>query len=605
MSENILISLALIILLGIGAEWIGWRFHFPALILFLIFGFVAGPITEIINTDAILGKLLMPFVSFSVAIILFEGGLSLRINELNTVGKAVRNLITVGVLVSWAIISVSAYFILHLNFHISLLVGAILVVTGPTAIGPLLRHMQLTGKIGSIVKWEGIMIAPIGALLAVLVFESFSHSTSVTTNHSLIVIKTVLIGFIIGVIGAVIIILLVKKHWVPDFLLNTVSLMMLICVYTVSDILQPKSGLLAATIMGITLANQKFVTVKQIIKFKEDLRVLLIPSLFILLAARLKISDLLYINYQSMAFIGVLMLIARPVSVLVSTYKCGLNWKEILFLCWLSPRGIVAASVSALFALYLTETNYPQAEYLVPITFIVIIFTVIIVSFGAPPIARYLNLSQPNPQGVLIVGAHIWARSIAKILYSEGFQVLLIDTNRGNVTNAKLAGLPAYNGNVLSETIVDEIDLSGIGRVVALTFNDEVNSLTALHFSEIFGQKEVYQLSSEKDEGSQKKTQAVSKQLRGRLLFGNEINYNYINRKIYYGAIVKKTNLTKEFDLEAFKNYYGKTTIPLFLITENKKLLMFTTDKAISPKPGQILISIVDPVKDKDIVNKS
>lgn len=597
-TENILISLALVILLGISAEWFGWRFHFPSLILFLIFGFLAGPVTGLVNTDFMLGKLLMPFVSFSVAIILFEGGLSLKLSELQVIGKAVRNLITIGVLVSWIIIAISAYFILSLSFELSLLLGAILVVTGPTAIGPLLRHMQLVGRIGGIVKWEGIMIAPIGALLAVLVFDimpffwKFEKATSQTIFSAL---KTIGIGLLIGIFAAVTLMFFLKRYWIPDFLQNAASLMLVLCSYAIADILQSKSGLLAVTVMGIVLANQKYVGIKHIVKFKEDLKGILIPCLFILLAARLKLSDLAYINLNSIFFIAALMFIARPLSVLISTYKTGLNWKEILFLSWLSPRGIVAASVSSIFALYLTENNYPQAEYVVPITFLVIISTVTIVSTFASPLAKYLQLSQPNPQGVLIIGAHQWARSIAKTLQEEGFQVLLVDTNRENITSAKLGGLQAYHGNILSETITDEIDLSGIGRIIALTFNDEVNTLATLHFSEIFSKNEIYQLAPEYSNAKEK--DKVAKGLHGRILFGDEFTYNYINRRIFYGGVIKKTTLTKEFDFDAFKNLYGKSAVPLFLITENKKLNIFTMDKTLSPKPGQTLISLVEPLK--------
>jgi len=604
MSENILISLALIILLGIGGEWLGWRFQFPSLVLFLIIGFIAGPVTGFINTDAILGKLLMPIVSISVAIILFEGGLSLRIKELEHIGKTVRNLITTGVLVSWIIITLAAHYVLGLNFQIASILGAILVVTGPTAIGPLLRHMQLVGRIGSIVKWEGIMIAPVGALLAVLVFETitlYGEFQEATSQTIMGVIKTILIGSSIGTVSASFITLAFKKDWIPDYLQNTVALLMVILAYTGSDILQSNAGLLSVTVMGIVLANQKFASVTQLVKFKEDLRVLLIPSLFIMLAARLKVSDLSYFNKESLIFILIIMLIARPVSVLISTHGSPLNWKEKVFLCWLAPRGIVVAAVSSIFGLSLVEAGFKQAEYLVPITFLVIIITVMILGTGAAPLARYLKLSQSNPQGPLIVGAHTWARKLAQALQDEGFQVLLVDTNRENISNAKLSGLPAYNGNIISETIVDELDLSGIGKMLALTYNDEVNSLAILHFSQIFIKNEAYQLCPKNYEESQKKD--VSKAFRGRILFGKNWDYTYLNRRIDSGALIKKTTLTKEFDFEAFKKYYGESAIPLFLIAETKKLFVFTKDKPLQPKLGQILISLVDPpVKEKDVV---
>ena len=597
MAENILISLTVIIVLGIGAEWLGWRLHFPSLILFLAFGFICGPVTGLINTDALLGNLLSPVVSISVAIILFEGGLSLRIKELNIVGRAVRNLITIGVISSWIVITLAAYFILKLDLQISALLGAILVVTGPTAIGPLLRHMKLVGKVGSIVKWEGIMIAPVGAILAVLVFKTIllTGEFHETTSETIIdLVKTIAVGFFAGTIGATLIILFLKKNWLPDFLHNTFSLMMVVCIYTVSDILQSKAGLLSVTIMGIILANQTFANVKAIVKFKEDLRILLIPSIFILLAARLKTTDLDFINLESIAFVAAVLFIARPISVLLSTNKSGLNLKEKLFLSFLAPRGIVAAAVSSVFALYLTDVGFHQVEYLVPITFIVIICTVTFCGLLAYPLAKYLKLSDPNPQGILIVGCHSWAQAIAKILKTEGFSILMVDTNRENISSAKLSGLPAYHGNILSETIFDEIDLTGIGRLLALTFNDEVNTLAALHFSDIFGAKKIYQLPP--SNLTVDKRSSMSKHLRGNFLFGESVNNLYVSQRIYAGATIKKTTLTKEFNYESFKAHYGQNAIPLFII-DSGKLEIFTTDKKLTPKAGQALITLVDPVK--------
>ncbi|MFQ5798761.1 MAG: cation:proton antiporter, partial [Bacteroidota bacterium] len=330
MFEDLLIGLASIIVLGIVAQWLAWRLRLPSILLLLILGFIAGPVTGILNPDALLGDLLVPLVSVSVAVILFEGGLSLRIAELRETGSVVRNLISVGALVTWVISAGAAALILGLDFALAVLLGAILVVTGPTVIVPLLRQVRPVARVGSILKWEGILIDPMGAMLAVLVFEAILSGgfQEASTLAVMGVLKTVFIGGSVGALGAGVIILLLKRYWIPDYLHNAVSLMMVVSVFTASNFLQAESGLLAATLMGVVLANQKAVAVKHIIEFKENLRVLLISSLFILLAARLQVNDLNYIGASGLAFLGVLVLIARPAAVGLSALGSEMSWRE-------------------------------------------------------------------------------------------------------------------------------------------------------------------------------------------------------------------------------------------------------------------------------------
>ena len=604
MAEHILLGLASIIVLGIGAEWLAWRLRLPSILLLLIFGIVAGPVIGFLNPDALLGDLLLPIVSLAVAIILFEGGLNLRVSELRQVGSVVRKLITVGALVTWLIGTGAAYFLLDLDFGLALLLGAILIVSGPTVIMPLLRHLKPSGQLGSILKWEGVVIDPIGAILAVLVFEGilaggFREAAAVTVMGLL---KTILIGGGIGVLGAMLMVLLLRRFWIPDFLHGATSLTLVIGVFAVSNLLQTDSGLLAATVMGIYLANQKTVSVRHIVQFKENLRVLLISGLFILLSARLQVSHLAYISIGSLAFLGVLMVIARPASVALSTLGSGLSWRERSFLSWMAPRGIVAAAVSSIFALRLVEAGYPQAELLLPITFMVIIFTVTIYGLTASPVARWLQVAEPNPQGVLIVGAHSWAQAIAVALQAEAYRVLVVDDNWANVSTARMAGLPTFYASILSQYAVDEIELGGIGRLLALNSDNEFNSLAALQFTDAFGRSEVYQLPPKSEEGSPR--EMVSQHLQGRLLFGTGITYTYLSGRFAEGAVIRTTKLTQEFDYDAFRALYGEEAIPLFLIAQNGNLMVFTRDNPPNPRPGQTLISLVTPVEETPMMPK-
>jgi len=592
LSENLVVGIGSLITFGIGAQWLAWRLRIPSILLLLVSGFIAGPVTGLLDPDAFLGELLLPVVSVSVAVILFEGGLSLRVTELGGFGGVVRNLVTIGVISTWAVTAVCARFILGLDPSISILLGAVLSVTGPTVIIPLLRHVRPVGYLGSILRWEGIVIDPIGAVLAVLVFEvilsgGFKEATSLAL---IAVLKSLLIGGAAGVAGAAVMVMLLGRYWIPDFLQNPVTLMMVVGVFAVSDFFQEESGLLAVTLMGMILANQERVTVKHIIEFKENLRVLLIGCLFILLAARLDPGDLALLGSNSLVFLAALIVVARPVGVLLSTIGSRLRFKERFFLMCMAPRGIVAAAMASVFSLRLMEMNHPQAELVVPLTFMVIIGTVVIYGLGAAPVAGLLGVARPNPQGVLIAGAHPWARAIASALKEEGFDVLLVDNNWANISQARMSGLPAHFGSILSERLPKELDLSGLGRFMAMTQNDNVNSLAALHFSDVFERMEIYQLAP----GDAKRT---SDTLRGRLLFGEGINFSFLDRRFRSGMVVKTTHLTEEFDFEAFKTRYADA-IPLFLINENRELSVFTADKPPQPKPGQTLISFVRPVED-------
>jgi NhaP-type Na+/H+ or K+/H+ antiporter len=599
-SQHLLIGITFIVILGIGAQWLAWRLRLPAILLLLICGFAAGPLTGLIDPNELFGKLLLPIVSISVSIILYEGGLSLRFSEISDVRDVVRNLISIGILISWVMIAGFAYYILKLEFPLAILIGATLVVTGPTVIVPLLRHVRPAGRIGSVLKWEGIINDPVGAIIAVLVFEAIlalergNAATVIATG----IIQATVIGSVIGILGAAIIILLFKRYWVPDFLQNPFSLMVVVGTFTLSDYFQSESGLLSVTLMGIILANQKWINVKHIVEFKENLRVLLISTLFILLAAHLTINNLKQtLDEKNFIFLAALIFLVRPLAVLISTSISNLSWKEKLFLSWMAPRGIVAAAVSSIFALRLEESGFAQAGLMVPITFLVITGTVAIYGLTASPLATWLGLANPNPQGVLMIGADRLARAFAKAISDEGFQVVLVDFNRGNIGNAKKDGLRTYYADLLSERVLDEIDLNGIGRLLALTPNEEVNSLAALHFIDVLGRSEVYQLPVENSSAEEEK---LPKHLRGRTLFGADVTYSRLSEIIESGALIERIPITDDFDLEKFISSYGKSAIPLFLINDGNTLTVFADDNPPTPQTGQVLISLVNPANEKN-----
>ena len=594
MIEETMLGIAGIIVLGIAAQWLAWRLRLPSILLLLLFGFIAGPVTHFIDPDHLLGALLLPIVSLSVALILFEGGLSLKLRELREVGVTVRNLNIFGALITWMLSTLAASVILGFDLSLSILFGAILVVTGPTVIGPLLRHVRPTARVSTILKWEGIVIDPIGAMLAVLVFEGIRIGELQAATGALIfgIAKTVIVGVLLGLAGAGLLVLLLRRYWVPDYLQNAVTLMLLVGAFVVANHLQAEAGLLAVTVMGIGLANQRQVSIKHVIEFKENLRVLLLAVLFILLTARLQIADVLSIGLAGLLFVAVLIVIVRPVSVILSTIRSGLSWRERLFIGWMAPRGIVAAAVSSIFALQLAEMRHAQAELLIPATFIVIIGTVTIYGLTSAPVARWLKVAQPNPQGLLIVGAHAWARSIAQALGISGLRVRLIDTNWNNIAAARLAGLDALYDSILSEETHEEVDLGGIGYLLAMTSNDEVNSLACLQYAEVFGRAKIYQLPQR---GKDLINDNLPLHLRGRWLFDRKATYSYLSEMIENGASLKATPLTREFDYAAYQVKYGAAALPLFVLTPMGELVIAVINEPLTPRPGQTLISLIEP----------
>lgn len=592
MNEEILLQIAGVIVLGIAAQWLAARLRLPSILLLLFVGFVAGPIIGFLHPDELLGDLLFPFVSVSVGIILFEGGLSLKLNELRQVGGVVRNLISIGALVTWVLASLFAYLILGFEWPLAIQLGAILVVTGPTVVIPLLRFVRPSGTVASILRWEGILVDPVGATLALLVFEFIlkpSPNLGLTSTATSIAL-TILAGSVLGYLAGRFLELVLRRYWVPDHLQMAVALMTVVGVFVLSNQIQHESGLLATTVMGITLANQKSTSIRHLVEFKENLGILLLSSLFILLAARLELRVLTAVGLESLLFLVALILIVRPLTVWVSTLRTPLKWRERLFLIWMAPRGIVAASVASVFALRLVEAGYAQAEQLVSVTFIVIVGTCTFYGLTALPLARRLNLSQPNPQGVLLVGAHPLAVAIGHVIQSFGLRVLLVDTNADNLDDARRAGLETYHGNILSENTQEELDLQGIGYLLALTSNDEVNGWANYSFIPVFGRRNVYQLAPKVHPivGDT----ALPAELSGRILFGNDLDYNTLTSRYENEGKLQVTELTSETSVNHIHPVVGEQPVEL-LVWDGSRLVIYATDRQFKPQAGQMMVRLV------------
>lgn len=588
-------GITVLVFLGVLAQWLAWRLQIPSIMLLLVFGLLAGPVTGLMKPDALFGELLPVLVSLGVAVILFEGGLNLRLEELKYTGDVVRNLITVGVGVTWITSGLLAYVLLDLPLMLCALLGAVLVVSGPTVIGPLLRHVRLPHNTDATLEWESILIDPVGALLAVLVFEVIVTSSTLaggTTIFLLGLVKMLAAGSTLGLAGAYVLIGMIRRFWVPDYLRNSFSLALVLAVFTLSNFIAEESGLLAVTVMGIVVGNQKSIALRDIIEFKEDLRVLIISLLFILLTARLELSDMAVIDWRATVFITLLILACRPAAVMLSAIGSRLHLREKIFASLMMPRGIVAAAVCSIFGLRLVEAGYPMAERLVPYTFFVIVVTVFFYSAIAAPLARVLRIAEPHPRGFLIVGAHLLARRIGIALYDAGCRILMVDNQRANIKAARMAGLPCFYGNIFA----DKIRLCGIGRLLALSSNDELNALAVLHYMKIFDHMEVYQLPPDVEEV--RTEEVLPRHLRGRYLFDKRASFSYLYGRILGGGVIKTVKLTKNFTYEDFSAYYEGSDIPLFVVDAKGFVHPVTTDASADLSAGNTLIALVEAKED-------
>lgn len=509
-----MIELAGIIILGILAQWVAWKFKIPAILPLILIGLLVGPIAATFlskdgtkwiepiwngNNGLFPGDGLFYFVSLAISIILFEGGLTLKRSEIKHVGPVITKLITLGSTITFFGAGVLAHFIFGLSWEISFLFSALIIVTGPTVITPILRNIPLKKDVSTVLKWEGILIDPIGALVAVLVFEFISvEGSSGFTKMALIEFgKIVFFGTIIGFAFARALAFAINKKFIPHYLLNVVSLSTVLLVFVESEILAHESGLLAVVVMGMVLGNRKLENLKELLYFKESLSVLLISILFILLAANINMDDLMLLyRWETVLLFTVVVFIIRPMSVFLCTMGSKLKFNEKLFISWVGPRGIVAAGIASLFGSKLIKQGVSGAEYITPLVFMIVLGTVLLNATTARIFAKAVGVFLKRSEGILIIGASQVSRLIGRYLEDNGRHVVLIDSNQNNILLAQELGLEAFNADIYSETLEDNIELNDVGFLMALTGSADINEYAINKFSEQFGENGSFRLIS-------------------------------------------------------------------------------------------------------------
>lgn len=512
-----MVELAGIIILGIIAQWVAWKFKIPAILPLILIGLLVGPISTLLSEDGeqwiqpiwngtkglFPGENLFYFVSLAIGIILFEGGLTLKRGEISKVGPVIGKLISVGAAVTFIGAALAAYYVFGFSWEISFLFSGLIIVTGPTVITPILRNIPLKKDVSAVLKWEGILIDPIGALVAVLVFEFIvigGDQGGYTKQALLDFGKILLIGFAFGISGGFALYQSVKRKIIPHYLLNVVSLSLVLMVFVFSDQFAHESGLLAVVVMGMFLGNSDLPSLKELLYFKESLSVLLISILFILLAANISLEDLLLVyNWETAILLGIVIFVLRPLSVFLSTAGSSLKTNEKLFISWVGPRGIVAAGIASLFGTKLVNLGVPGAEYITPLVFAVVLITVLFNATTARLFAKMVGVFLTKSDGILIIGASKVSRIIATYLQKNNRHVVLVDTNVFNIETAKDLGLEAINADIYSVDLTDNIELNDVGYLLAMTGNDEINSQAIGRFGKTFGEAGTFRLMSSKE----------------------------------------------------------------------------------------------------------
>ncbi|WP_430927673.1 cation:proton antiporter [Polaribacter marinivivus] len=509
-----MIELAGIIILGILAQWVAWKFKIPAILPLILIGLLVGPIAATYLTEdgskwiepiwngekgLFPGDYLYYFVSLAISIILFEGGLTLKRSEIKNLGPVITKLITLGSAITFFGAGIVAHLIFDLSWELSFLFSGLIIVTGPTVITPILRNIPLKRDISTVLKWEGILIDPIGALVAVLVFEFISvGGGGGFTKTALIEFgKILLFGTTFGFTFAHALAYAVNKKMIPHYLLNVVSLSAVLLVFVESEIFAHESGLLAVVVMGMVLGNGKLNNIKELLYFKESLSVLLISILFILLAANINMEALMLLyTWKTAVLFAIVVFLIRPLAVFSSTLNSKLKLQEKLFISWVGPRGIVAAGIASLFGSKLIKQGVEGAEYITPLVFMIVLGTVLLNATTARLFAKLVGVFLTKSNAILLVGASNPSRLIASYLRDKGKRVVLIDSNKNFIKQAQDDDLEALNVNIYDDELSDNIELSDVGYLIAITGNDAVNKYALANFSKIFGEHGSFRLAS-------------------------------------------------------------------------------------------------------------
>jgi len=580
-------SMVLIVLAaGLASQWLASLLRLPGIVILIPAGIVLGPVTGVLELE-VGSEELTELIGLGVAIILFEGGLDLKLAELKKAGRGVGRLVALGVPITWALTAAAAHFIVGLSWPTALVLGAILVVTGPTVIGPILRYARLNDDTASLLKWEGIVNDPIGVLLAVLTFQYFTVAGDGVVDTAQALGSAVLTAVVLGGAGGWLVGRLFQRGGVPEHLKPPLLMVLVLLVHTASNQIQHEAGLLSVTLMGMVIGNVKLAGRSDLQRFKENLTVVLVSVLFIVITARLEFDQLLLLDWRALAFVAAVLVLIRPVSVALSTIAAGMRGGDRVLLGWIAPRGIVAAATAGLFGPAMVAAGYADAAILLPLVFAVIITTVVCHGLTLGPLGRRLGLAAPDNNGVLIVGASPFSLELARTLKRLELEVVMVDGVYRRLKQARMEGIDVHYGEILSEHAEHTLATHHLGHLLCATPNDFYNALVCNALGSKFGRHRTLQLATA--EAARSESRRLTADQRGHLAFGEDCDFDWLQQRIDAGWRVQQTRLAEGHDLDdlsARLGEAGRDWLLLGAIRPGGAPRLYSTELPFEPEPG-------------------
>ena len=594
-------AFALVGALGVGSQWLAWRLRLPAIVLMLLAGLAVGPGFGLLDPSEQFGPILKPMIAIAVAIILFEGGMTLNFHSLSDAARGVRRLVVLGAPLGWLASTAALYFVAGLSLEASAVFGGIMIVTGPTVIAPLLRQAKLQKRGAALLQWEAIVNDPVGALAAVLAFEVvLVLRTAASVGEAM---QALLVGIavatVLGIAAGWGIARAFRNGYVPEYMKVPVLFVVLLAVFAISDSILHESGLLTVTIMGLWIANAGLPSYVELRRFKEHATVLLVSGVFILLAANMSVATLTSLDWRALAFVLAVVLIARPLAVHASLAFSDVPWAERWLVALTGPRGVVLVAVAGLFGERLVEIGIEDADRIAPLAFALVAATVVLHGFTLAPLARALGLTASSAPGVLIMGGSRWSVALAGALRKMELPVMIADSNHAHLRTAREAGLETFYGDILSEAAEDRLDLVAYEKIICASDNDALNTFVATDLAPEFGRDNVFQLRRVRESSTR---HALPPTLGGRAI-GGDMTFFEANAKLAEGWEFRVTRITETFGFDDWcsENPEG---IPHAVLTAEGQLRFLGPQSSLSISAGSRLLALV-PAREERAGNKA